>query len=731
MSDVPPLSELAPLLASLNAMKPPGANRGVIATITNIAVQHVKSEESIVEAFYHAVKKAPATHKLGAIYAIDSVVRQWAEKTKKGGYAVPVESRQTAGTYPAALKRIGDLMPALIQDAAKSMPKEYVPKLENVVNLWSRGRWLPASILLACSSKIRQATDSGAFTPAIKTRPISTPIGYPRQLGDNSAPTERAPPVTQPAQSSTAGITELLSALAKANTGATAAPVDNMNQQLPGGPNGGNGQFPFAMPNGNPQGALLQQGPPASAFGQFPPGSMPGQFLPTPISGQLPPASMSGAILPSAFPHMGIAPPSSMAPQNAFGGQLGPQGPMSPFNQPPFNPPQAHHPQFNPAAFGQPQAMNNPPMQQPASDQQTMLEGVALFKSSLPPEIFNDPVIQPQIGTVMLELMNARVPVAQWGPVIDAFHSRGRAAQSQETFNGRDRSRSPGRGDRRGRGSPVYNNYNHANDMDARIRDSARGQHRQHSPPRQSGNASGGENTIAWNGKPMQPKEVGYDDSLPRDHIRVLSRTLFVGGANGSEAELHQVFSQFGEVQSCLPNREKRHAFVKMTRHRTAVEAKHGMEQLQQANDKATMSVARQTKWGVGFGPRECFNYATGESVIPISKLTDADVKWLHTAEYGGIGNMPITHGQVIEEPDIEIGAGVSSKAMSRRVTLDHNSGGRRNDGGRGGGRRQGGRRGRDDDGPGDSYGGYARPEPVAVATPPAVPGFGFQLPGQ
>lgn len=32
------------------------------------------------------------------------------------------------------------------------------------------------------------------------------------------------------------------------------------------------------------------------------------------------------------------------------------------------------------------------------------------------------------------------------------------------------------------------------------------------------------------------------------------------------------------------------------------------------------------------------------------------------TAEYGGSGGKPIETGMVVEEPDIEIGAGVSSK---------------------------------------------------------------------
>lgn len=41
------------------------------------------------------------------------------------------------------------------------------------------------------------------------------------------------------------------------------------------------------------------------------------------------------------------------------------------------------------------------------------------------------------------------------------------------------------------------------------------------------------------------------------------------------------------------------------------------------------------------------------------------------TAPYGGSGGRPIETGLVIEEPDIEIGAGVSSKAISRRMQTD------------------------------------------------------------
>jgi protein NRD1 len=80
---------------------------------------------------------------------------------------------------------------------------------------------------------------------------------------------------------------------------------------------------------------------------------------------------------------------------------------------------------------------------------------------------------------------------------------------------------------------------------------------------------------------------------------------------------------------------------------------------------------ASQTRWGVGYGPRDCSDYQTGISIIPIHKLTEADRKWMLTAPFGGSGGRPIATGLCVEEPDIEIGAGVSSKAISRRMQTD------------------------------------------------------------
>ncbi|KAH7040535.1 uncharacterized protein B0I36DRAFT_12036 [Microdochium trichocladiopsis] len=241
-----------------------------------------------------------------------------------------------------------------------------------------------------------------------------------------------------------------------------------------------------------------------------------------------------------------------------------------------------------------------------------------------------------------------------WGP--------DRQARSPERYRNRSRSRSPGRQWDSQR-SPRGPRNGHGSSSDRRSPDQGRGQHgrdnyRQRSPPGRHGrspsphrNSQSGPSTEKW---------VDYDRSIPQGSIKVLSRTLFVGGVTVPESELRSIFSRHGTVQTCIVNKDKRHAFVKMVNRRDAVAAK-------EANETGPF----RTRWGVGFGPRDCSDYQTGVSIIPIARLTEADRKWMLTAEYGGSGGRPIESGLVVEEPDIEIGAGVSSKAISRRMQTD------------------------------------------------------------
>ncbi|MCJ1276177.1 hypothetical protein MMC21_003982 [Puttea exsequens] len=285
----------------------------------------------------------------------------------------------------------------------------------------------------------------------------------------------------------------------------------------------------------------------------------------------------------------------------------------------------------------------------------------------------------------------------------------------------RSRSRSPaGYGRRRDsppsrrRDSPVYGDYG----RDGRRRqDGGRGgsSYRQRSPDERYRRQDSPRQEQAL--PPPGPKNIEYDHSLHPGHIKVLSRTLFVGGVTCTEDTLRGIFSQFGIVQTCIVNVDKRHAFVKMITRKDAIVARDGMERYKSAE------MQLRTRWGVGFGPRDCSDYQTGISIIPLERLTDADRKWMLTAEYGGTGGKTLEQGMVVEEPDIEIGAGVSSKAISRRMQTDKSG-------------HQGPRSSRD----GQPIANSQQPQRYrqndndnrdtnTVGVPPAVPGFGYNFP--
>ncbi|EME47566.1 hypothetical protein DOTSEDRAFT_50941 [Dothistroma septosporum NZE10] len=753
------VNDLDGLLSSLNQLKPPGASKNKIATITQICVNNIQAESTIVQTFYRALKKAPATHKLGALYVIDSVIRQWIDAAKKNGQNLHIEGRGEMGSYPAAVKRVTELMPALFDDIMKGIPEDQKPKLANMITIWERGSTFPAHLIAEFKAKLSGAPLQTAPAPAlpasepalpavngsavsasaqrpstekfmapIPTRPVQTPIGHPPahlyQQGLLFAPQG----ASQPSQTQ----------------------LNGHGQQSAQAPPQPQGPQPLQLPGAelNSIMAALQKGvPPLAPTPTFPPTSQLAA-LPPGFPAGLPP-QLAALFSQQTLGQQATSVQAPVPPMYGFPPTPAPQVPSPSFQQPPLPhfpgyPPQP--PPSIPHAF----PVAPPPAQRapaPAVDPLAQLRGL------LPDNILNDhqkliPALQ-----LLQDLQKDGIPPDKWGPVLKAFEEQYQppapayAAQGDHGGIGRGRSRSPERGGRGGRGSPVYGSYDAASrQKDDGRGGNQRGRYRQRSPMRNSP----GPGSYAMNGRPMQPKYIGHDSSLPPDNIKVLSRTLFVGGANGTQQEIQDVFERYGRVQTCIANRDKRHAFVKMTTRNHALAAKAGMEEMQTRNDREVMAIARQTKWGVGFGPRECCDYQRGESIIPIHKLTEADLKWLHTAEYGGTGGRSLEGGMVLEEPDIEIGAGVSSKAMSKRVGPENNAPAKRQreDGGGGGGRRHGKKHhgGGGGAGGGDQgYGGYsgvtggglpamepyayvARPEPVAVATPPAVPGFGFSF---
>ncbi|KAK8039168.1 hypothetical protein PG993_007579 [Apiospora rasikravindrae] len=596
-------SPVAELEAGLNAMlglKPPGVSGSQIKNLTALCVDNVQSESVLIQKIFTHFKKTPGTHKLGVLYVVDSVTRRWVEHAKQHGQ--PINSSATDGTYAAGVHRVTELIPVLMNDILSSAPAEQKEKIKKLVDIWEKGQTFPPSLIESFKQKLN--------TPALNesTTPVGTPPpgpGLPGLPGFNGA--------NNPKPATTEAPNAIMEALAN---------IARQNTSVPPSNNG------FPMPDHS-------YSAPAPQSVQAPPLSLPltqGQPPAFPYSAAQPPVNPS--VMPFAYP-----------PQATLPGQV-PTVPVTASSQP----------NGFPGAPANPMA---PPM--PGLDP-AVAQQVQLIKLLIDQGISHDKI--PALLATMQGGLQAMPPAGGMAVAPPAQAPYGGVGAWPQTGPRPDESR-----DRfdYGDGTPVTHLVDvmsvllAAMAMIRRLADiwmtTAEAEPRitgSEAPPRR------GHSPQPPFDRDPQVKWVDFDQSIPAGHIKVLSRTLFVGGVTCSEAELRSLFSQQGQVQTCIVNKDKRHAFVKMVTRRDAVAAKEAMESSQY-----------RTRWGVGFGPRDCSDYSTGVSVIPINKLTEADRKWMLSAEYGGSGGRPIESGMVVEEPDIEIGAGVSSKAISRRMQTD------------------------------------------------------------
>ncbi|KAF8931612.1 hypothetical protein BGZ58_007536 [Dissophora ornata] len=166
-------------------------------------------------------------------------------------------------------------------------------------------------------------------------------------------------------------------------------------------------------------------------------------------------------------------------------------------------------------------------------------------------------------------------------------------------------------------------------------------------------------------GPSLGSPEVTDDPSIGQDQIRVISRTLWVGGTfvpTISEQELEGIFAVKGKIATLMVNHAKFNAFIKM-----AVRAQ--AERCKAELDRSTVQgEVMKVGWGCGFGPRDCFDYTVGSSIIPLERLTDTDRRWLSSSVVGGFGpREPIRGGVAILEPNIEPVGPDGREALPRR----------------------------------------------------------------
>ncbi|KAI1376133.1 hypothetical protein F4677DRAFT_97393 [Hypoxylon crocopeplum] len=663
-----PTSPVAQLEATLNAMqdlKPPGVSRSRIISLTKVCMENVKSESVLIQKIYTHFMKAPGTHKLGVLYVVDSVTRGWVDQAKH--HNQPINESATDGTYAAGVHRVTGLLPSLMNDILQNAPGEQKEKIKKLIDIWEKAQIFPQPML----EKFKKEVNS-----LLAKNESTTPVGSPPPGPGLPGLPENKPPATEAPNA----IMEALANIARQNV--TAAPA----------------------PNNVPA--------PASSYGVPPPQA---SVAPHPFGQGLTPIPYSAAPQqPVSLPGMPYP-----FPQPAQVQAHTPVPPVTGSNQAPG---------FPGVASGAPPAAAVPGMD-PGMQQQVMMIKV-LADQGVPFDKIPAIIAGMQnngAGSTPAATSVAAPPVGQppyagsWGQggfrPDEARDHDFQQVRSPNRYRNRSRSRSPprhwdARDSPRGRSERDFGGYGRNSPGLGRVDDRdrrARGpEYRQRSPGRR------GRSPSPPGFSQPTPKWVEFDRTIPQGHIKVLSRTLFVGGVTCPESELRSAFNRHGQVQTCIVNKDKRHAFVKMVTRRDAVTAKEAME-----------NSTFRTRWGVGFGPRDCSDYQTGISIIPINKLTEADRKWMLTAEFGGSGGRPIETGLVVEEPDIEIGAGVSSKAISRRMQTD-----------------KGGRHGpKSSRGPGEDDGDLTRwrrnrdgrrddvPDDRVVAnTGPAIPSFPFGI---
>lgn len=134
------VAELDSILQSMLNLKAPGVSGSKITSITSLCTANIQvsaathphipqphantlqSEAAIIQKLFTHFRKTPPDHKLGVLYVVDSVTRQWVDQAKKAGQVVG--SGATDGTFAAGVTRVTELLPSFINDIFNTAPED-------------------------------------------------------------------------------------------------------------------------------------------------------------------------------------------------------------------------------------------------------------------------------------------------------------------------------------------------------------------------------------------------------------------------------------------------------------------------------------------------------------------------------------------------------------------------------------------------------------------------------
>lgn len=598
MSDV---EQFESILKELATLKAPGVSGTRIKKLTDLAVKNVAEESKFITILYASCKATPSSHKLGALYVVDSIVRVYMDEAKKRNEVVSALAPE--GTFAAGVYKISELVESIIDDSMELLIIASTNvKIGKLVDIWERAQTFSPETLEKIRAKhFRSTTPPGS--PPGKVAELPPP------------PLAASAPSTNSLTADSGSILLALASLAKKSDTPTPTPPAVAS---PAAQN--------AVPANNATNILSQLS--ALAGGNAAPNNG-NVALPSP------PAQSQ----PNQAPNKDLI--FNMLQQMQNGGQNGAQSsaPQSPY--PPPSVPQI--PQVAMQGRGMPPVpnMGNMPSVHPS-------------RQGFQNNQYNDRRGRDEVGGYSRR-NRSRSPNGRYGRYDSGY---GNNQYGNDQFGGMPGNHM-GQGQPMGHGAPM--GQGPMGHMSPGMHGDNGQDHDDRRSLSQGFSPSDGEQNVP--GSPhYRPRNVSFDNTLPQGSFKVLSRTLFIGGVprGMDERQLASHLRPYAEVQSIIMNSERKHAFVKVYSRKEA-------EQVIQSFNKDG-ALPLRTRWGVGFGPRDCCNYQHGISIIPIQRLTDADKTWVVLAQWGGSGGQPLQSGMVLDEPDIEIGTGISSKAMSKKM---------------------------------------------------------------
>ena len=75
----------------------------------------------IIQAILTHFQQTPASHKLGVLYVVDSVTRQWVEKARHAGQAMSGPT-VAQGTYAAGVHKMTEVLPVMVNELIQHAP---------------------------------------------------------------------------------------------------------------------------------------------------------------------------------------------------------------------------------------------------------------------------------------------------------------------------------------------------------------------------------------------------------------------------------------------------------------------------------------------------------------------------------------------------------------------------------------------------------------------------------